>query len=277
MIARLALALCCLSLLGLGAARPTHAGPSKPDVNAVPYRTVDGVTLTLDIQIPTGTGPWPSLVLVHGGGWHMGAADKINDLARSYSDAGPFVVFNVDYRLAPSYHSPAEQDDVAAAVAWVRANGARYQATATKVGCIGGSAGGHLCSLVGTTGNAGADRPDAVVNGSGPTDLPSLVAEGYPIDPTQYIGCDLSACRPSWEAASPLYRVTSAAPPHWIVFSVGDQVSSAHGQKLDAALRALGVESTFTLVAGSQHGETLLGNGAVQAAAVAFLRAHLTP
>jgi hypothetical protein len=52
-------------------------------------------------------------------------------------------------------------------------------------------------------------------------------------------------------------------------------VAPSHGQKLDTALRSAGVESGFNLIAGSQHGEALLGNSAVRQAAVAFLRVKL--
>ncbi|MBS1133984.1 MAG: Alpha/beta hydrolase fold-3 domain protein [Burkholderiaceae bacterium] len=69
----------------------------------------------------------PVVMWVHGGGWRNG--DKGNngakDLAATWENAGAVVV-TLNYRLTPDVVHPAHVQDVAAGIAWTRANIGRY-------------------------------------------------------------------------------------------------------------------------------------------------------
>ena len=77
----------------------------------VTYGSADGVTLLMDVyRPPAGAEPYPAVVVVHGGGWYTGDksdADVVN-ASRVLADAG-YVVFNINYRLAPEFPFPAAQ------------------------------------------------------------------------------------------------------------------------------------------------------------------------
>ena len=78
--------------------------------------------------------------------------------------------FTINYRLAPQHQWPACADDVATAIKWVKAHAADYKADPKRIALIGESAGGHLVSWAGVTGE-GETRVAAVVPFYAPHDL----------------------------------------------------------------------------------------------------------
>ncbi len=69
----------------------------------VEYGKVEGVSLKLDASIPDGPGPFPTAILVHGGGWEAGDKQTyITYIFEPLSEAG-FAWFSIDYRLAPEH------------------------------------------------------------------------------------------------------------------------------------------------------------------------------
>src|SRR5262249_35587951 len=114
---------------------PAHA----VDYKDIPYREIPGTRLTLDAHIPDGTGPFPTAILVHGGGWIAGDKQQyITYIFQPLSNAN-FAWFSINYRLAPQFKFPAETDDVAAAIRWVKANAAKYKVDPHRISLIGES------------------------------------------------------------------------------------------------------------------------------------------
>lgn len=115
-----------------------------PDIE---YGTADGVSLRLDASVPPGEGPFPVVILIHGGGW--GGGDKRQDfsaISKPLTDAG-FVWFTINYRLAPQHRWPACFQDVQSAIRWVRAHAAEHKGDPRRIALLGYSAGGHLAAL----------------------------------------------------------------------------------------------------------------------------------
>src|SRR5580704_10415717 len=84
--------------------------------NDVEYGLADGVSLKMDLSIPDGEGPFPAVILVHGGGWQAGDKQKnCKPLFKPLSDAG-IAWFTINYRVAPKYRFPAAIDDVVQAI-----------------------------------------------------------------------------------------------------------------------------------------------------------------
>jgi acetyl esterase/lipase len=118
----------------------------------------------LDIFRPaTGSGARPIVVYVHGGGFVGG--DKGADGAPFYNNVGAwaahsgFVGVTMTYRLAPAFPWPAGAEDVAAAIAWLRANAGQYGGDPARIVLIGQSAGAaHVASYVTMT-RFHSDRP----------------------------------------------------------------------------------------------------------------------
>lgn len=154
-----ALLFACLGSL-LEAATPSvsssYGGGTYTVTSDVVYATVtDGggqpLDLLVDLYIPDGaTEPLPTVVWIHGGSWNAGTKDAppIEPLA-----AAGYCVASISYRLVPDAIWPAQLHDCKAAIRFLRANAATYGLDPDRIAAWGGSAGGHLALLVGTTNN----------------------------------------------------------------------------------------------------------------------------
>ena len=131
---------------------------SAADFKDIPYSDVEGQQLLLDAHIPDGVGPFPTAILVHGGGWVAGDKQQyITYIFQPLSEAG-FAWFSINYRLAPQYKFPADADDVEAAIRFVKVNAVKYKVDPRRIALIGESAGGHLVSYVGARNRAEIPR-----------------------------------------------------------------------------------------------------------------------
>src|SRR5262249_5209573 len=99
-------------------------------------------TLKLDLARPQGTGPFPVVIFLHGGGWISGTRKTYLPYMAEAVQAG-YVAVSVSYRLAPADRFPAAVHDVKCAVRWLRAHSARYGIDPQRMGVVGYSAGGN--------------------------------------------------------------------------------------------------------------------------------------
>ena len=89
----------------------------------------------------------PAVVVVPGGGYsHLGERE-METIAMRFMAHG-FNAFVVRYRFAP-YRFPAPQQDVAAAMGYIRAHAAELHTDPDRIALIGFSAGGHLAGFLG--------------------------------------------------------------------------------------------------------------------------------
>ena len=145
--------------------------PAVPALQTdIEFAKAGEVSLTLDAFVPEGTGPFPTCILVHGGGFIRGDKQSyVKPLFEPLSKAG-FVWFTINYRLAPQHRWPACAEDVETAIRWVKAHAKEYKVDVARIALIGESAGGHLVSYVGTR-TKGDTRVAAVVPFYAPHDL----------------------------------------------------------------------------------------------------------
>jgi acetyl esterase/lipase len=111
----------------------------------VEYQRLAGKPWLARIYQPKGSGPFPSIIDVHGGAWHNG--DRLNNAAvdRALAAKG-MVVAAIDFRQPPEAGYPASICDVNLAVRWLKAHAAQFNGMA-KVGAFGNSSGGHQVVL----------------------------------------------------------------------------------------------------------------------------------
>ena len=110
----------------------------------IPYRREGGQKHKLDIYRPTGrSGPLPVVLYVHGGGFRILSKDTHWVMALAFARRG-YLVFNIDYRLAPQNPYPAAPEDAAAALAWTAENAERYGGDPGRIFLAGESAGANL-------------------------------------------------------------------------------------------------------------------------------------
>lgn len=129
------------------------------------------VSLKLDAHLPPGNRTVPAVILVHGGGWTGGdkTASFIRPLFPVLDQTG-YAWFTIDYRLAPQHPLPAAEEDVIAAIRWVKAHAKEYHVDPKRIALMGESAGAHLVNVVGARNRAPEDVA-AVVSFYGPIDL----------------------------------------------------------------------------------------------------------
>ncbi|MBL8604586.1 MAG: alpha/beta hydrolase [Myxococcales bacterium] len=84
-----------------------------------------GAHARLDVYQPATPGPWPVVMYVHGGAFRILSKDTHWLMGQLFAKQG-YLVFNVEYRLAPQHPFPAGLSDVSAAYAFVLAEAARW-------------------------------------------------------------------------------------------------------------------------------------------------------
>jgi len=251
----------------------------------VPYAYIS-VFQKLDIYLPeTGAGPYPVIVSVHGGAWMM--CDK-NDVQLSPAlkalDEG-FAVVSVNYRLSGEAKFPAQIHDVKAAIRWIRAHAADYGLDPDRIAVWGGSAGGHLSELAGTStgtdaGSVYLEDPslgnpdescavDAVVAWFAPTDFLKMdvyfnetgagtADHGDPDSPeSRLLGRHIVTVPDMVAAANPETYVHPMMPPFFLQHGIADPIvpfqhSVAFAEKIRKVRGDAGVK--LDLIPGAKHG-----------------------
>ncbi len=125
----------------------------------VEYARRGDLSLKLDAHVPEGKGPFPAVILVHGGGWEEGekAGIFVAPLLPVLDRSG-LAWFTIDYRLAPKYTYPAPVEDVQDAIRWVKKHAKEYRVDPNRIVLMGESAGGHLVALIAARPNQGYSR-----------------------------------------------------------------------------------------------------------------------
>jgi acetyl esterase/lipase len=187
-----------------------------------------------------------------------------------------YVVAGVSYRLSGEARFPAAILDVKASVRWLRANAAAFGADPKRIIVWGGSAGGQLAALLGTSCNVpelegkpvhGAEVSSCVqgvVDFYGPTDLLQMDAQALPGSASHegassaeslYLGCALRQCPPEQlRLSNPINFVDSSDPPFLVMHGDADTaVPPKQSQELYDALKAAGVPAQLQFVPGVNH------------------------
>ena len=115
-----------------------------------------------DLWLPSGPGPHPTVLMVHGGCWQTDIADRtiMNWIAADLQRRG-IAVWNIDYRGVdrPGGGYPGTYLDAAAAVDSLRAVGPRFNLDISRLVAVGHSAGGHLALWLAGRKRLPADSP----------------------------------------------------------------------------------------------------------------------
>ena len=115
------------------------------DVRDVEYQQLAGKPWLARIYQPKGTGPFPTIVDVHGGAWHNGDRNSNAGIDQALAANG-ILVAAVDFRQPPEAGYPASICDINLAIRWLKLHAAEFNGT-TTVGAFGNSSGGHQVVL----------------------------------------------------------------------------------------------------------------------------------
>jgi len=237
-------------------------------ISDIVYGQGGGRNLLLDLYLPKkGFPPYPSIVWIHGGGWHNGTKNSQVDRQSSYLADKGIVCISIDYRLAGEAPFPAAIEDCKAAVRWMRANAKKYDVDSKKIATAGNSAGGHLAVLLGTSGgmkelegkggNPGySSSVNLVISLFGPTDFNELVHHSRNSEVVPgFLGGTPKEHPDRYALASPVTHVDGSDPPFLIFHGTEDPVVPIEQSiKLKKLLEKAGVPVTMYTIEGEKHG-----------------------
>jgi acetyl esterase/lipase len=231
---------------------------------------------TLDLLLPASPkgDKLPVLVSIHGGAWLQGDKSQGVGQIMPMIQTGEYAGVSINYRLSGEAPWPAQVFDCKAAIRWVRANAPKYHLDPDRIGVIGGSAGGHLVAILGTSGGSEALEGDlgpyqgvsskvrSVVDEYGPAELatmgdaPGGSSHNRPDSPeSKLLGGPILENRGKADAASPITYVSKDDPPFLIIHGDKDgTVPYDQSERLTKALRAAGVDVLLVKVEGGGHG-----------------------
>ena len=106
-----------------------------------------GRMLMARIYQPSGPGPFPVVLDLHGGAWNNKNRTAEEPMDRSLASSGLLVVA-IDMTLAPEAPYPAAIQDANYAVRWLKVNAKKWNGDASKVGVYGSSSGGQVAELL---------------------------------------------------------------------------------------------------------------------------------
>lgn len=235
--------------------------------------------LQLDLYLPQAESdqPRPLIMYIHGGGWRFGNRHMLGNFdAQTLAQHG-YVIAAIEYRLSSVAIFPAQIHDCKAALRWLRKNAEQYNLDPRRVGAFGGSAGGHLSSLLavsagvpeleGSVGTVGVEYEgpiQAVVPIMGVSDFRRLddhrICMGLNHDSkgsitTRFLGGRIPDFPDLASQASPVtYLDRGTTPPFLIIHGEKDRVVPfGQSEWLHESLQAAGVPSELVPMPGIGH------------------------
>jgi acetyl esterase/lipase len=218
----------------------------------------------LDLYVPQSSEELlPLIVWIHGGGWKGGSKDQCPPLL--WTGKG-FAVASINYRLSQDAKFPAQIKDCKAAIRWLRTQAQKYKIDPDHVVAWGGSAGGHLASLVGTAQDVpeweqghgmGSSEVQAVIDWYGRADLtPVSTDPALAESPSaSLLGGSGHEVGELAQEASPLMHVSKDDPPFLIMHGDLDNVVPVQqSQTFAEVLRKAGVKVSLVVLKGAGHG-----------------------
>ncbi|MBM3569740.1 MAG: alpha/beta hydrolase [Alphaproteobacteria bacterium] len=241
-------------------------GPAPEVAQVRDLKTGGGIRLRLYRPLKSGSGPLPTLVFYHGGGYVIGDLDSHDIPCRMLANASGCVVVSVDYRLAPEHPFPAGIEDALAALRWIAAEAGRIGVDSGRLAVGGDSAGGNFAAV---TAQRARDEggPDLrfqlliypATDQTAETESKRLFGEGYLLEDKgmawfrdHYLGPDEAKKTNPW--ASPAKAPSLAGLPPAMVVTAGFDPLRDEGKAYADALTKAGVATRYRCHDGLIHG-----------------------
>lgn len=164
-----------------------------------------------DLRLPSGKGPFPVVVVVHGGCWTKGFATRQNTaaLASALTRHG-YATWNIDYRQVGDVGAgwPGTFNDWAAGTDYLRRIARVQHLDLSRVGVIGHSAGAHAALWIASRAGIPANSP---IGSRRPLPVRIAVAIDGPGALAPFVGPDAEIC--GKPVIAPLIGGTPSAQP----------------------------------------------------------------
>lgn len=229
----------------------------------VVFGTGGGRDLKCDVYLPPEEGKdHMAILLIHGGGWHVGDKSQLSGYGIQLARYG-FVCVCCEYRLSGESTWPAQIEDCKAALRWMKTNAESLGVDVNRIAVSGNSSGGHLSLMMGGTpniaefegdgGNAGVDTSVAAVvsmySGS------KLRTSGNPKAPVDMLFGSSDVDESTLAKASPITWSSGQFPPTLLIHGNKDTVSSVSGTlDMYSKLSKDGADVEMHIYAGAPHG-----------------------
>jgi triacylglycerol lipase len=241
------------------APRSVAAEAAYQTLRNVVYVERSDEALHADVYRPSGEGPFPGVLCVHGGAWAAGNKNQVATIAELLA-VRDYTAVAINYRLAPQHKFPAQIEDCRQAVTWMRQNAKQYQIDPDRLAGWGYSAGGHLVLLLGL-GGAGLK---AVVAGGAPCDFRQTPPDNQAL--TYWLGGTRRQLPEVYSLASPAALVSPHVPP--ILFYHGEKdnlVNIAQPTAMVRQLKQTGADAELYVVPQAGHLGAFLNRDALTA------------
>lgn len=222
----------------------------------------------LDLTLPVNATRAPLVLFVHGGGWSIGDKRSGAGAKAAHFNSRGWAFASINYRLVPQATVEQQAADVAAAIAWARANAATHGLDPDRLVLMGHSAGAHLAALVGTDPRylAAARVPMAAIKG-----VVLLDGAGYDVAAQMARPGNLVAGMYDAAFGKDVARQTALSPTRhaaapnaarWLILPIDRRDDSkTQSEGLAAALRRAGTTASVVAVPGESHGSLNRGLG----------------
>lgn len=217
----------------------------------ITYSGTAGQTHRIEIFRPqtgaaTSAGPWPAIVLFHGGAWREGAPVQFYRQARVVADAG-FIVALPEYSLSEEDGTTPRDSVVDAFLAWsmVRSVAGELGINPDRLFAGGASAGGQMAAALVTL----APPPD-ITDHMAPAGLILF----NPVIDNGPDGYGYALVQDYWLSFSPLHNIGESHPP--TLFLIGDSdplIPVATAEEYCRRVRATGSDCSLEVFANAGH------------------------
>lgn len=243
-------------VLLMSQANPVSTSAEPTPDERIPYKQVEGRTLTLHLFLPESTGREesnrPIVVFFHGGGWNGGSPAQFYPQSAFLRDRG-LICISAEYRVSKTDGTtPYEAiQDAFDAMRFVRHHAKGWGGDPNRIAAAGGSAGGHLAAatasltaedLAGVHEEASKARPNLLL-------LFNPVSDNGP----ENFGHEQLGNR--WKEASPAHNLHADLPPTLVMLGDSDNLIPVEtAERFSANLKALNVPNHLVIYPGGEHG-----------------------
>ena len=190
--------------------------------------------------------PAPCLIVIHSGGWENGRPEEFPLWNHHWAREG-YAVAAIGYRLAPHSQWPAQREDVAEALRFLKAESAKLGIDSSRFVLIGRSAGGQIATASAYTLNDPSVR--GCISLYAPADMPFAWQYADPNDVLdsprlmrQYLGGGATEAEDKYLSSSGTLIVKEGCPPTLMIHGDRDiLVWNKQSERLAAKLEAVNV------------------------------------
>jgi acetyl esterase/lipase len=210
--------------------------------------------------------PRPAIVFLHGGSWMFGDPSQFHTHAAYLAEKYGFFAMSVDYRLSMEAKFPAALQDAKCAIRWLHSRALDLNIDPDRIAVCGGSAGGHLSSMIATTagvkeyeGNGGhstfSSEANLAIIFNGEFDMWDLVRTGSLKQAMRlFIGGTPEEMPEKYDELSSIHRIHKNVPPFLFLHGTNDIcVSHEQAVAFHNKLQKLGIHSEIELYQDKPH------------------------